>query len=120
MYENHKLCDSLKPREICLVVEQYTKGVYIRKFHEHVSKSRLSKDARINLLRSLVIHFSKIGAETIVQCHVNKRVGKPTADNRLRITTKYPEPGVLRHYCGSNTVAWLDAVIAPDEFRRPD
>ena len=120
MYENHKLCDSLKPREICLVVEQYTKGVFIRKHHEHVPKSRLSNDARINLLRALVIHFSKVGAETIVRCYVNKRVGEPLADNRLRITTSYPEPGVLRQYCGSNTVAWSDEVIGPNKFRHPD
>ena len=120
MYETYKLCDRLKPSEICLVVEQYIKGIFIRKFHEHVPKSRLSHDARINLLRALVIHFSGIGAETIVRCYLNKRGRAPEADNRLRIVTSYPEPGVLRAYCGSNTAAWSDQVIAPSKFHRPD
>jgi hypothetical protein len=121
IYENYKLCDRLKPSEICLVVEQYnTEGTFTRKFHEHVPKSRLSNDARGNLLRALVIHFSAIGAETIVGCYLNTRGRTPAADNRLRMVTSYPEPGVLRLYCGANTVAWSDLVIAPVNFRRPD
>ncbi len=111
MYEHHKLCDRLKPSEICVVVEQYTEGIFIRKFHEHVPKSRLSIDARINLLRALVIHFSGLGAETIVRCFLNKRGKTPAANDSLRIETSYPEPGVLRDYCGSNTVAWSDQVM---------
>jgi len=118
MYENYKLCDHLKASELCLVVEQYTAGTFTRQFHEHVPKSRLSDDARRNLLRALVISFSGVGAETIVRCHLNSRGRTPAADNSLRMVTSYPEPGVLRLYCGINTKAWCDQVIIPKEFRR--
>ena len=117
MYENHKLCDSLKPSEICLVVEQYTKRMYIRKFHRHVPKHRLSNNARINLLRTLVLHFSGASAEAIVSSSLNERGRSPPATT-IRCLTGYPEPGVLRTYCGINTIAWSDQVIAPWEFRR--
>ncbi len=121
MYENYKLCDRLKPSEVCLVVEQYNaKGTFTRKFHEHAPKSRLSDDARRNLLRALVIHYSGIGAETIVRCYLNTRGRTPAADNSLRMVTSYPEPGVLRSHCGTNTRAWSDQVIASVKFRRPD
>jgi hypothetical protein len=119
MYENHKLCDHLKPSEICFVVEQYTKGMFTQEFHEHVPRSRMSKEARINLLRALVIYFSPIGAEQIVHCYMNERSGKPARDTSLEIrATTHPEPGVLRHYCGGNTVAWCDMVIIPSQFRK--
>jgi hypothetical protein len=36
MYEGYKLCDSLTSFETCLVVEQYTEGKMIRRFHEHI------------------------------------------------------------------------------------
>lgn len=114
MYERHKPCSSLEPPEICFVVEQYREGIYLRKFHEHIKKSRVSRDAQINLLRALVIHFSGISAETIVRCHLNSRGDR---DNSLRIVTSYPEPAVLRFYCGSDTVAWSDQVIVPEKFR---
>ena len=110
IYENHKVCDSLKPSEICLVVEQYTEGIYIRKFHEHVPKHRLSNSARTNLLRTLVLHFLGASAEAIVSSSLNER-GRATS---------YPEPGVLRSYCGTNTIAWSDQVIAPIKFRCSD
>lgn len=40
----------------------------------------------------------------------------PAAPDR-RIVTSYPEPGVIRFYCGSNTKAWSDQVIAKPKFR---
>ena len=110
MYENHKLCADLTPSEFCLVVEQYKEGVYIRKFHEHVPKSRLSQDAQTNLLRALV---------PILRCYLNKR-GKTPAANRIRFETTYPEPGVLRRYFGTDTIAWSDQVIVPEKFRAAD
>jgi len=118
MYENYKLCDRLRPSEICLVVEQYDEGKNIRKFHQHVAKSRLSRDARINLLRTLVLHFSRVQAETIVRCYLNARARVPSADERLRIVQSYPEAGVIRFYCGSDTVAWSDQVIIEKDFRQ--
>jgi hypothetical protein len=118
-YENYKLCDELKPREICLVVERYDQGKFTRKFHEHVPRFRLSSDARANLLRALVIRVSSLGAETIVRCHLNARGKTPPADEgNLRFVVTYPERGVLRTYCGTNTKAWFDQVIQPSEFRR--
>ncbi len=117
MYENHKLCETLTSSEICFVVEQYHAGSFTRKFHEHVRKSRLSDEACRNVLRALVMHFSNMGPESIVLCHLNDRKGMPTADNRLKIITSYPEAGVLRSYCGVNTAAWSDQVIMPANFR---
>lgn len=117
MYENYKLCERLKPSELCLVVEQYQEGKFLRKFHEHVPKSRLSEDARRSLLRALVMHFSGMGAESIVHCHLNSRGRTPAFSNRLKLDVSYPEPGVLRTYCGANTKAWSDHVIDPTTFR---
>jgi hypothetical protein len=117
MYENYKLCDSLKPSEICFVVEEYDKGKFIRKFHEHVPKSRLSAEARGSVLCALVMHFSGMGAESIVRCHLNRRGGRPSFDNSLFMVVSYPEAGVLRTYCGANTKAWSDHVIVPTKFR---
>jgi len=118
MYENFRLCEGLKSSEICLVVEQYDKGLFTRRFHEHVPKSRLSNDARVHLLRALVIHFSRMGPRNIVACHLNKKGPTPSADSgTLHMFTSYPEPGVLRFYCGLDTKAWSDQVIAPSKFR---
>jgi hypothetical protein len=119
MYDNYKLCETLASSEICFVVEQYNEGKFTRKFHEHMPKSRLSDNARSNVLRALVMHFSGMGAESIVRCHLNSRGRTPAADNRLNIShVSYPEAGVLRLSCGWNTKAWSDQAIAPTEFRR--
>src|SRR6266851_7957971 len=117
MYENYKLCETLKPSDVCIVVEQYDKGNFTQQFHEHVPKLRLSDDARRNLMRALVMCFSEMGGESIVRCHLNSRGKIPAADNRLNMVTSYPEPGVFRTYCGTNTKSWIDQVITPDQFR---
>lgn len=120
MYENYKLCETLTASEICFVVEQYSKGDFIRQFHEHVRKSWFSDDARRNVLRALVMHFSEMGASAIVQCHMNAR-GCPRAPNtrsELDMIVSYPEAGVLRTYCGIDTKAWSDHVIAGWNFRQ--
>jgi hypothetical protein len=57
MYDNQKLCEKLKPKEICLVVEQYTEGIFERQFHEHIPKRRLSESALQNLLQALAFKF---------------------------------------------------------------
>ena len=119
MYENFKLCEKLKPREICIVIERYNEGDVTREFYEHIPSVRLSKDALGQLLRALVIRFSAMSARTIVRNHLNKRGKSPPAENRdLRFHQTYPEPGVIRFYCGSNIVAWSDQVIAPRQFRQ--
>lgn len=120
MYENFKLCPDLKPADLCLVVEQYKDGVFERRFHTHVRKSRLSKDAIINLLKTLVARFygeSGMGAEHIVNCYLNGRGKSPSAATDLQTITKYSEPGVIRFYCGSDTRAWADEVFEKSKFR---
>ena len=54
-YENYKLCAELKPKEICLVLEQCEEGKFVRQYHEHIPVHRLSNDARSNLLFAMVI-----------------------------------------------------------------
>jgi hypothetical protein len=120
MYENYKLCSELEPSDRCLVVEQYVEGKFEQRFHQHVPKSRLSVDAVINLLRALVARFdgeSGMSAEQIVSAYLNNRARTPPASAVLRIVTSYPEPGVIRYYCGANTKAWSDQVIAKQDFR---
>jgi hypothetical protein len=119
MYENYSLCETLTASEICFVVEQYSEGNFIRQFHEHVPKSRFSQDARLNVLRALVMHFSGMGASEIVRCHMNGRGRRraPNTRSELDMIVTYPEAGALRTYCGINTHAWSDQVISASSFR---
>jgi hypothetical protein len=117
MYENHKLCEKLKPKEICLVVEQYKEGIFERQYHDHVPAHRLSNDAMKNLLHSLVLKFESNEPGTIVRSYLNER-GKEPRTHKLVWHVTYPEPGVLRKYCGTNTHAWADRVISADKFRK--
>ena len=116
MYENHKLCEKLKPKEICLVVEQYKEGIFERQYHEHIPRHRLSESALQNLLQALVLKFENKNPQTIVRRHLNERGREPPA-YKLMWHVTYPEPGVLRTYCGANTCAWADQVISADKFR---
>jgi len=120
VFENYKLCGVLDWSDTCIVVEQYEDGARVRAFHEHVHKRRLSNVSRIHLLRALVTHFSCLGPEAIVRCHLNRNGRTPAADNRLRMHSRYSEPGVLRTYCGTYTLAWSDQVIAPSDFRNTE
>ena len=120
MFENYKLCDALKASEICLVVEQYAEGSFTREFHEHVPRYRLSNESRVNLLRALVVQFSSLGPERLVRCYLNTKARTPPSDNSLLILVSYPEPGVLRTYCGTDTRAWSDQVVAPSGFRNAE
>ena len=102
MYEDHKLCPDLKPKEICLVVEQYREGTIERKYHLHVSQNRLSEVSLGYLLKALVLKFDNNEPLTIVRSFLNDRGKHPSAHNfNSRVT--YPEPGVLRRYCGADT-----------------
>lgn len=118
MYERHKLCDTLTPDVVCIVVEQYQEGPFVRLFHKHVKRRRLSEGARRNLLRALVMKFSNMSAELTVLCHLNSTGKDPAADKTsLGFHISHAEPGVLRSYCGINTKAWSDQVTTPREFR---
>jgi hypothetical protein len=116
MYENHKLCPDLKPKEICLVVEQYHEGKIERKFHMHVPKHRLSEDALTYLLNALVLKFENNEPLTIVRSFLNSRGKNPSAHN-FNFHTTYSEPGVLRKYFGGDTSAWADQVVLASSFR---
>jgi hypothetical protein len=121
MHEDHKLCSELRPNELCIVLEQYHEGKFERQFHEHVPRSRLSGEGKINLLRALVVRFygfTGMGAEQIVRAHLNTKGKVPSQNATLQIHTSYPEPGVLRHYCGGDTAAWADEVVLPSSFRQ--
>jgi hypothetical protein len=116
-----KRCPQLKPNELCIVLEQYHEGKFARQFHEHVPRSRLSAENKINVIKSLVVRFygfEGMGPESIVRAYLNNRGKTPSASAVLRIHTSYPEPGVLRHYCGGDTAAWVDEVVLPSSFRR--
>jgi hypothetical protein len=120
MYEPYKLCCELKPSDWCFVIEQYVEGNFERQFHQHVPRSRLSVPVAMNLLQALVVRFdgrTGMGADQIVSAYLNKRGRTPSASVALRIITSYPEPGVIRRYCGANTKAWADQVIAKWDFR---
>jgi hypothetical protein len=113
------LCPELGPFETCIVLEQYVNGTFERQFHMHVPSRRLSTDSKSALLRSLVMRFygrEGMGAEHIVHLHLNKR-GKNPPQSSLPFNHTHPEPGVLRIYCGADTVAWADEVVLPSKFR---
>ena len=119
MYDDFKLCDTLKPSEICIVVEQYRQGPFVRLYHQHIPKSRTSHDDRIQLLRTLVMHFEGYGPDKIVRSFLNNRRGDPPRNRGLDITFRHSEPGANRYYCGTDTKAWFDIVIDPKQFRSP-
>lgn len=117
MYENYKLYEKLKPKEICIVVEQYKEGIFERQYHEHVPMHRLSESALQNLLIALVLKFENNEPRTIVRSHLNDRGKEPPAHKFMWHVT-YPEAGVIRKYCGTNTCAWADQVIIASKFRK--
>ena len=112
-----RLCDRLTSSEVCLVVEQYEAGTIRRQFHEHVPRHRLSEERLVHLLTALVFHFSGATPRTILTSSLNSR-GKSPRATPLACYIDYPEPGVLRRYFGTDTIAWSDHVIAEDKFRK--
>jgi hypothetical protein len=120
MYDNYKLCSELRCREVCVVVEQHRAGQFDRVHRAHIPSRRLSKDRILNMLRALVCRFNGrtgLGFDQIVSSYVNDRSGSPSQYNPFQITVAYPEPGVLRTYCGTDTKAWADEVISKSSFR---
>jgi len=117
MCTNHTICPDLEPTYNCVVVEQFTGGVFVRRFHQHVADYRLSNARRVNLLHALIIHFWRPDAETVVQCYMNRKWKTPPAHS-LPMEISYPEEGVERITCGSDIVAWVDQVVDPEKFRR--
>ena len=120
-YENYRLCSDLRSDEVCIVVQQYRDGEFLRLHHEHVRHSQLSEETCGTLLKALVIKFSDMPAEGLVKCYLNSR-GKDSLRDwyqaQIRGHVTHPEPGVLRVYCGSDTIAWADRVIQKHIFRQ--
>jgi hypothetical protein len=117
MHDHYKLCETLKPKEYCIVVEQYKEGLFERKFHEHVAAHRLSEESLGYLLPALVMRFEEMLPMTIFRSHLNDR-GKNPPRQSFMWHVNYPEPGVLRKYCGTNTCAWADRVVSAERFRK--
>jgi hypothetical protein len=120
MHENYKLCPDLKPRECCLVLEQYCNGEFKREYHRHFPRYRVSQESMIEMLKAFVVRFygfSGYGPNHIVASYLNSRGREPPASS-FQFHVTYPEPGVIRRYCGTNTKAWVDEVITPSKFRQ--
>jgi hypothetical protein len=120
MYEGYRLSQNLKPGFVELVVEEYHAGRRRRLFEMLFPKSRISGDQATAMLKALVCRFSGktgLGFEQIVSAFLNKRGRKPISSDPFQITISYPEPGVKRQYCGTDTIAWIDEVIVPSKFR---
>jgi hypothetical protein len=119
-HSNFEICLDLKFGEKCIVLQRYSRDCHKRLVHEHVPSKRLSKNITINLLKSLVIGSVRRSDDeiaSIVGYFVNDRGRKP-ARRVLPITCEYPEPGVLRTYCGTNIMAWCDEVVSKGDFRQ--
>ncbi len=120
IYENFKLCSDLRDGEKCIVLSRYAGVNFERLIHEHVPSHRLSKDNTINLLKTLVIGSARRSDDelhSIVGYFLNGR-GREPARRAMPITVKYPEPGVLRIYCGTDIMAWCDDVVSKNHFRQ--
>lgn len=117
LYSNYNICQSLEAKHTCIVVEQYFEGNMIAIFHEHVPYRRLSNDARKYLLKMLMINFSKIDPNSILSYYVNSRGKNPSAAD-MNWVSSYPEAGVIRTSCGTNTRAWSDQIVDKSVFRK--
>ncbi len=117
MCENFELCPDLKAKEICIVVREYHEGNFYRRFHQHVLKHRVSEEKLSAMLQALVLKFQNNEPLTIVRSFLNKRGKEPSAYTFMWEVT-WPEPGVLRKYCGTDVCAWADQVVAPWSFRK--
>lgn len=117
VHDKYRLCETLKPKEYCIVVEQYKEGLFEQKFHEHVAAHRLSEESLQYLLPALVMKFEEMLPMTIFRSHLSDR-GKNPPRQTFMWHVNYPEPGVLRKYCGTDTCAWADRVVSADKFRK--
>lgn len=117
LFDNYKICSTLDAKHTCIVVEQYSQGTMIEIYHDHVPYRRLSDDTRRNLLKMLMINFSKIDPNSFLSYFVNSRGKNPLAA-AMNWVSSYPEAGVIRTSCGTNTRAWSDQVVNKSNFRQ--
>jgi hypothetical protein len=118
MYSGYQLREILEPTERCVRLRAYKNGQYEDLYHEHIPVHRLGDDACVEMMKALVVRFSGFSSEYIVQNYKNKRGGQPRRANEFQFHTEYPEPGVIRHYCGTNVQTWSDRVISREKFRQ--
>lgn len=119
MYEPYKLCSDLNSKEKCFRVERYEQGAMVEVFHEHIPSHRMSLDAEIEALHTLVGHFAGWSGRYILHSLLNKRRGGPERWPGFVSHVTYPEEGVLRRYFSSgNTNAWSDTVTLIGSFRK--
>ncbi len=122
MYSGVQICKTLMPNMKCIRLRKYNHGQgdpFNELFREHIPGHRISADASIEMMKALVLRYEEVDASYILHCYVNNRGRDPAFHDPFRINIEYPEPGVLRKYCGINVQAWLDTVIAPEQFRKP-
>jgi hypothetical protein len=87
-------------------------------FHEHIPLHRISQEAEIEALHTLVSHFEGWSETYILHSLLNKRQGGPECWPGFISHVAYPEPGVIRRYFSSkNTTAWTDTVVSIRSFR---
>lgn len=119
-YENYRPCSDLEKDIVCFVVQQYSEGNMDQVFHYHAPRHRLSSTNRQSCLKSLVSRYYDRGygmsGDWIIESHFNARIGGPINPKLFVTRISYPEPGVLRTYVGTNTVAWMDEVIDEVDF----
>jgi len=123
LYSGFQPCPTLTPKMKCVRLRKYNHDhskdeLFTELFHEHCPKHRIGRDASIEMLKALVLRYDDVGAPYILRCYINKRGREPQAHNPFQINVEYPEPGVIRIYCGTDIHAWIDTVIAPEQFRR--
>ncbi|SRR5712692_290184 len=118
MYSHFLLCKDIEPKQKCFRLRRYNQGVFDDVFHEHVPEHRISLDRGIEMMKALVLRHGEFAAPYILRCYLNSRGRDPEAYH-FQINIDYPEPGVIRRYCGSyNVQAWMDEVIVPGKFRQ--
>jgi hypothetical protein len=121
MYSGFQICGALKPKVKCIRLRKYNAGQgnpYTELFHEHVPEHRISEDNAVEMMKAMVLRYQKAPASYIMCCYLNNRGKEPASCNPFQIVVDYPEPGVVRKYCGTDFQAWVDTVIAPRQFRR--
>ena len=118
MYSGFQLCETLKPKERCIRLRAYNEGRFDDMYHEHIPVHRLGDVACIEMMKALVVRFSGVSAEYMVRNYLNTRRGRPLRADEFRFHIEYPEPGVIRRYCGTNVQTWTDRVIIRAKFRQ--
>jgi hypothetical protein len=118
MYSRFEICGTLAPAAKCIRLRKRRGDAWSELFHEHFPRHRISEFASIEMMKALVLRYKEAEAPYILRCYLNRRGRVFNACDPFQVWVEYPEPGVIRTYCGTDIQAWLDTVIAPEEFRQ--